>query len=325
MKKVGVALSVAVVAVGLYFWLGAVPSEQSQRVSNEQTSKAVATAGGQTNLAAPPNKAPPEQQKPQGASGGTSLLYAELRNTKDYGATLSRLLAMSGDPHAQYLATLVVGACGLVLPDYLDSFKKDLARRVTEQGPTSASLQERLALVDREAARCSSVNAKTLNELAANRFSIIVASAKAGDPYARSELLGLSIDISPEMRRSLVGELPALAGLRDPFILNNIGNFFSHFADRQFSFPTTGQVSGLEIATAFALLACDFGGDCGPTSPRLGNACIRMGRCGAASLEDYVQSYESTPARFAAMQALRATLRESAATGNWPAGLWPQI
>lgn len=325
MKKMAIVFLVTLGAAGLYYLFGVQSKDQSLKVVDKQALGSARNTGAVVALAPLQSEAAVTRPVDSRARSGPSQLYIELRDTKDYGATLSRLLAMQGDPHAQYLATLVVGACGLVLPDYVDSFKKDLVKKAQEQASSKVALQDRLALVDREAVKCSNVSSKSLNDLAANRFATIIASAKAGDAYARSELLGLSVDVTPEMRKSLLSELPTLASRGDPFILNNIGNFFSHFNDRQFTFPTAGQVSGLEIATAFSLLACDFGGDCGSNSPKLGNACVRMGRCGIGSVEEYVQNYETTPARFAVIQNLRAALREGTVTGNWPAGLWPQI
>ena len=251
-----------------------------------------------------------------------SSLYTELANSRDFAASLARLRAMPNNPTAQYLTTLVVSACGLVLPEYLETFKQAGLKRIGPGTLSKEFAEKRNALIDREAARCAKVNKSELNEIGENRFDMITKSAQLGDTYARAELVGLGIDIPSEFRKQLLSELPAMASTRDPFILNKIADFFSKFQDRDFDMPN-GSVTGHEIRLAFQLLACQHGENCGADARRLEAACINLGRCGSNSLLDYFQTYELTPARAVKLEELQKLLEAGIATGTWPPGLWP--
>lgn len=252
-------------------------------------------------------------------------LYAELASTNDYAASLARLQAMPDDPNAQYLTTLVVSACGSVLPEYVETFKRDSLKRIGTQALSKEFAERRTRLIDREAAKCAKVSKSSLNTIAEKRFDTITKAARLGDPYAKAELVNLGIDIPIEFRKQLLAELPAMAATGDPFILNRVAEFFVRFKDRDFNFDLpNGSVTGQEINLAFQLLACQRGENCGPDARQLEVACVRLGRCGSSSLLDYFQTYELTPARANSLNELEQLLAVGIATGSWPPGLWPK-
>jgi hypothetical protein len=128
----------------------------------------------------------------------------------------------------------------------------------------------------------------------------------AGGPLTVSETLS-----PPAWDTTTLNSMVQGLSTRDPSAIVNIGHMLEHSGHTNFiALSATGQsLSDLPIST-WALIACEYGAQCGAENPTVLVACANQGRCDVATMEDYYRRYVWTGEDAARYDALVPYLRD---------------
>lgn len=206
--------------------------------------------------------------------------------------------------------------------------RKAFADGIQDSNPDK---QKRLAAFDSLASRCDGFEGVTTNT--ADLDAMREAAARAGDPAAQAAQVAHDVFTVRMTSEKPAGTLPIdetqmasvrqVLASRDPDAILAAGTILSN------TFPNVvlevgpnhdAIDDGRAAMSAWQLVACEYGMDCGPNSRAVLGACAFSGQCGAGNVPDLVFYYQATPAQAQLIDQYRQAFR-SAVDGGDPGQL----
>ena len=280
--------------------------------------------------------------KPAAVRETATPLSREFTTAKTYKALYDRLKDSpeGRTPEGQYYLYQMLRACATVA-DRKSSFAptrglsptmlQERRERVLAEIPEGSVVREqRLAALDQLSVdKCEGMGGITIPESELN--GLLKAAALGGDPKAR--LVQTEAEMWAERRSANASrpgfvrptlndaQLDAVKGAftsRDPEAIALAGNLLTQqFRDVSLRLGTdTEPVDPSAIRNAAFLLACEYGYPCGANAPAVLSGCAIQGRCGVASLADYLYYFSASPYEAQAIDRYRAILRQVSDSGD---------
>ncbi|MBK8322982.1 MAG: hypothetical protein IPL06_09625 [Betaproteobacteria bacterium] len=280
--------------------------------------------------------------KPAAVRETATPLSREYTAAKTYKALYDRLKDSpeGRTPEGQYYLYQMLRACATVA-DRKSSFAptrglsptmlQERRERVLAEIPEGSVVREqRLAALDQLSVdKCEGMGGITIPESELN--GLLKAAALGGDPKAR--LVQTEAEMWAERRSANASrpgfvrptlndaQLDAVKGAftsRDPEAIALAGNLLTQqFRDVSLRLGTdTEPVDPSAIRNAAFLLACEYGYPCGANAPAVLSGCAIQGRCGVASLADYLYYFSASPYEAQAIDRYRAILRQVSDSGD---------
>jgi hypothetical protein len=338
MKKILIiALIVgSLAALGAYLFGGSNPSD-AQRGAGTGSASATAdgrgSAANQSTSGAQGTSSTTSSAASARAAAATNLLDSPKRKLAaefDKAADLRALYdkyATSSDPAARYFAAKALVECA-EQSRRRGGFNWIQNTRDTRLSTTDPKYAERAAAFDALAVdRCSGFGADQLNPTAIS--TALAEAAALGDPAARA--LQLRTDIQQRMlaamreRRSVtlspddLGSIQDAVKSRDPEALRQIGEWSALW----------NRPDGLRVGadqtvppnsawrSAWNLLACDNGANCGGDSRDILMSCAMDGACGAPNMQAYLQQFALSPFHYQEALRYQEMIRSAVEQGRW--------
>jgi hypothetical protein len=312
--------------------------------ASQETSrpKTVASNSGQINSQDPPKSSVSKLPTSSLVNAviavqGSNASLAAIRYGKIFHRYSEALTAIAGDPsmseaerataRAQILLTCAsIARKGTYHLPYISSSSPDADAR-----HKAYEIGERLTRKD----RCAGISEADYSEKSIREKW--EAAAKLGDARARAAMIDYNLrnpeNVAQQIKRSdgepvLIYKGPSeaetqvlLAGLnsRDPTFMLSHGTLFSEtFANVDFVFGPQGEKLGVEeFPTFWALVACQFGADCGTGNREVAAHCVDTGQCQYASYEEYLRATRVSAAQWEQFQRLIPVIVNAINTGDW--------
>jgi len=271
-----------------------------------------------------------------------SPLAREFGSAATYQALYERLKgsAEGETPEGQYFQYRILRACATLAEGrtgarprapnaaLLDERRQLIAASLPEGDPR---LAQRLAAFDKATADpCVGLSAITVTE--AELSQLMKNALAGGDPKARAWQVEQDMwrerrtastpgRAGPTLSDTQIASLQDAFNSRDPEAVVIAGRTLaSSFRDLAVRVgPDREVIESSAFRDAALLLACEYGYACGENNSRVLNACAFQGRCGVASLPDYLFYYEASPYDAQLVDRYRTMLRQAADTGDWSA------
>ena len=244
-------------------------------------------------------------------------VYQRYNNAKNLGALYLELEKVATtNSEALYFMAEITSLCQTVHGAMLENAKARL--RSAETPP------QRVTALTELIVRCTNVPVKALEN---DAYPLWNRAAEMGDVRARARRLntpGIKLDAAAIAQLQEVRELVLS---KDPVALQNLGGYFmSRDGKVQWEIPgASGSVSGVDMALAMELAACDYGLDCSDTALEAIAYCGLRGWCDAGGREERIRRNQTSPAQFVNLQAIRDAVARGFATNSWPTGFWSGI
>lgn len=339
----------AVAAVGVLAWdlLRAPPARvEAQAARAPAASVASPGSGGAAPGLAPPGSAGPAPAvnflKPAVVKETASLLAREFQSARSYKALYERLKDSpeGRTPEGQYYLYQMLRACATVA-DRRSTFGpsrgispqmlQERRERVTAEFPEGSVVREqRLAALDQLGQdKCEGMGGITISEADLN--GLLKGAALGGDPKARivqaesemwAERRSANTNrpgfVRPTLNEGQVEAVRAAFTSRDPEAMALAGQLLNQqFRDLSLRLGTDAEpVDASVLRNAALLLACEYGYPCGANAPQVLSGCALQGRCGVATLPDYLYYFGASPYEAQTIDRYRAILRQVADTGD---------
>ena len=243
-------------------------------------------------------------------------------------------------PEGQYYLYQMLRACATVA-DRKSTFAptrglsptmlQERRERVLAEIPEGSVVRDqRLAALDQLSVdKCEGMGGITIPEAELN--GLLKSAALGGDPKAR--LVQTEAEMWAERRSANANrpgfvrptlneaQLDAVKGAftsRDPEAIALAGNLLTQqFRDVSVRLGTdTEPVDPSAMRSAALLLACEYGYPCGANAQAVLSGCAIQGRCGVASLADYLYYFSASPYEAQAIDRYRAILRQVSDSGD---------
>jgi hypothetical protein len=225
-------------------------------------------------------------------ASASSAFDRKLRDSNDHLEFFNSAIA-TGTGEGYYYAAKVAARCVAVQgKPYAQMREEFIATRL--KGDRSAS--RRLEAFDRVWKPCAPFegSGKSLEE---ERVAMLGKAAERGEPRALAEL---AVQMSMRGQRDEAMRVAADLVTREGSLLPG---------DAIHSLGWIAQSADLATKSAWRLLACDMGADCGPDTPGVLLLCAVDGDCTARSGMDRIQTHQLTPAQYEQARAEEARLR----------------
>lgn len=230
-----------------------------------------------------------------------AVLYAELSASAD------------NDPQAKYYLAQILQTCMNAL-----SISRNANRFIGDASPAKARRYETLGEMTE---RCAGVDVE--NTRVAPMDLMRDAAAKGDLPSQAFAMRFQGIGIG-EANLQNTQKARGLAGSNDPTVLDNLdGYFLARNKILVWSIPgVEGPVSGLEMALASNIAACELGIDCSSSSVAAKLTCISKGWCDDGGRVAQIRNNLAAPNQFARLETIKDVFLMGLATGSWPPGFW---
>ena len=348
MNRTSLLAVVAVVAVAALAWDWIEGRPDAPPAPSGPVASTLARPGGppSTTGFAPPGGAPVTPAvnflKPAAVRETATALSREFTAAKSYKALYDRLKDSpeGRTPEGQYYLYQMLRACATVA-DRKSAFAptrglsptmlQERRERVLAELPEGSVVRERrLAALDQLSVdRCEGMGGITIAESELN--GLLKAAALGGDPKAR--LVQAEAEMWAERRSANSNrpgfvrptlndtQLEAVKGAftsRDPEAIALAGNLLTQqFRDVSLRLGTdTEPVDPSAMRNAALLLACEYGYPCGANAQAVLSGCAILGRCGVATLADYLYYFSASPYEAQAIDRYRAILRQVSDSGD---------
>jgi hypothetical protein len=224
-----------------------------------------------------------------------------------------RRVAASDDPAALAVSRAIMEQCSL----FTDVMYPRTVARIKASPLKDDKKQRQLSAAQRGRARCEGFTDQDVTK--STERSALLTQSK--DPRA------VASDLLMTQPAEAFASAKAAAQLKDPFAIQEVGNYFFNRIDLPRSYEYDlgdGLIIGRRaIMDAFNLAACEFGTDCGADNVFVLSQCIALGYCDSGSLQETYAQYRYSPADFQRLAAARDVVLRGLRTGEWPTNFWP--
>jgi len=253
-------------------------------------------------------------------------LSAEFEKATDLKALYDKYAA-SNDPAQRYYAAKALMECAEAQRQRGRTNFIQTARdsRLSSSDPKFA--QRNAAFDGLLADRCQGFSADQLTSSAINLA--LAEAAKLGDPAARAAQarsdINSRIAAAARQRQQYTltdGDLTAIQDSirsKDPEAIRQIADFGTLWnrADGLRVGPDQSGPSMQSWVSAWRMLACDSGLDCGSEHRDLLSACAMDGACGAPNYQAYLQQFAQSPYHYQETQRYQELIRSAIEQGRW--------
>jgi hypothetical protein len=338
----------AVVAVGVLAWdrTTTVPRSVEAQAARAPAAPPARTASGPSGLAPPGSAAPAPAAnflRPAAQVDTASPLAREFAAAGSYQALYERLRDSpeGRTPEGQYYLYQMLRACASITDRRYTytgaprppspALLKERRERVLAEFPEGSPVREqRLAALEQLGQdKCQGMGGITMTEADLN--NLLKSAALGGDPKARlvqaeaemwaerrSASSGRPGITRPTLNDGQVEAVRAAFVSRDPEAIALAGQMLSYqFRDVSLRLGTdTDPVDAAVLRNAALLLACEYGYPCGANAPMVLSGCALQGRCGVATLADYLFYFSASPYEAQTIDRYRTALRQVADSGD---------
>ncbi len=348
MTRRNLLVALAVVAVAVFAWDRTKPAPQEGEAQAARAAVAPALGGGRSSAPglAPVGSAAPSPAvnflKPAAVKDTATPLAREFAAARTYKALYERLKDSpeGRTPEGQYYLYQMLKACATVADrrntfsparPYSPTLLQERRDRVLAEFPEGNPVREqRLAALEQLAVdKCEGMGGIAISEADLN--GLLRASALGGDPKAR--LVQAEAEMWAERRSAGSGRpgitrptlndgqmdaVRAALVSRDPEAIALAGGMLSvQFRDVSLRLGNDPEpVDSSVLRQAALLLACEYGYPCGANAQLVLSGCAMQGRCGVATLADYLFYFSASPYEAQAIDRYRAALRQMADSGD---------
>ena len=273
---------------------------------------------------------------PMAPASNMSAIGKEFGTAKGLKPLYDRLAAQgpAATPDAKYYLYRILSGCA-TRTDQADGGRlksvADQKQRLEALIPTtSKDRAKRLALFDEMTVqRCDGMEKVTTTQ--ADLDKLLSDAAAAGDPKARALLAERQLNATPlpapsadatagrSISDAQLRVFQEAVASRDPeAIAIASAPLSSSFSDVVAEIgPNHELMQGHAAHEAWALVACEYGLDCGPGSRPLQRACVFSGQCAANTVQDALYYYDVTPYEAQLIEQYRQIFRNAAANNDW--------
>lgn len=348
MNRKTLLVALAVVAVAVFAWDRTKPAPQEGEAQAARAAASRASGGSRPSapgLAPVGSAAPPPAVnflKPAAVKDTATPLAREFAAARTYKALYERLKDSpeGRTPEGQYYLYQMLRACATVADrrntfsparPYSPAMLQERRDRVLAEFPEGSPVRDqRLAALEQLAVdKCEGMGGISISESDLN--GLLRASALGGDPKAR--LVQAEAEMWAERRSASSGrpgitrptlnegQMEAVRTAlvsRDPEAIALAGGMLSvPFRDVSLRLGNDPEpVDSSVLRQAALLLACEYGYPCGANAQLVLSGCAMQGRCGVATLADYLFYFSASPYEAQAIDRYRAALRQMADSGD---------
>lgn len=250
--------------------------------------------------------------------------YEQSRNLK---AIYDRISPSPATAEAKYVLYRILSGCvkktdpppaDRPAPQTWEQRRKSLEASLSDANPQKAV---RLKAFD-EMRRCQGMEGMTTSK--AELDKLLDDAAREGDPRARAlqvqrEMSGDNPRGTAPITDAQLRTLQEAIASRDPAAIAIAGTVMSNtFSDMVVEVGDQQEpLDHRASRDAWLLLACEYGLDCGPNNNDLREACALSGRCGPASMADYLFYFETTPSQAQLVDQYRRAFRQAIDNNDW--------
>jgi hypothetical protein len=340
--------AVAVLALAALAWdiLKARPGPSEAQAARAPAAEAARPPGTAAPGLASPGSAPPAPAvnflKPAVVKNTATALAREFAAATSYKALYERLKDSpeGRTPEGQYYLYRMLRACATVAdrrppagppraisPSLLQERRERVLAEFPEGNPAR---EQRLAALEKLGQDvCEGMGGITISE--ADLGNLLRSAVQGGDPKARlaqaeqemwaerrSTSAGRPGITRPTLNDGQMDAVRTAFASRDPEAIAMAGQMLSYqFRDVSLRLGTdTEPVDTSVLRNAALLLACEYGYPCDGNAQAVLAGCALQGRCGVATLPDYLFYYSASPYEAQAMDRYRAQLRQLSDSGD---------
>lgn len=256
-------------------------------------------------------------------------LAREYEQSNNLKAIYDRVSGSHETAEAKYVLYRILSGCAKKTdplpadrpaPQTWEQRRKNLEASLSDANPQKAV---RLKAFD-EMRRCQGLEGVTTSK--AELDKLLDDAAGQGDPRARAlqvqrEMSGDTPRGTAPITDAQLRTLQEAIASRDPAAIAIAGTVLSNtFGDMVIEVGDQHEPLDPRAAhDAWTLLACEYGLDCGPNNNDLRQSCALSGRCGPASLPDYIFFFETTPSQAQLVDQYRGYFRQAVEGNDWSA------
>ena len=219
------------------------------------------------------------------------------------------------DAESRYFVAMALEDCYALSHDGLARFRDDFARRLSP----SASASDRSDNWVRERAFRSNIRDCVAFDgvpISPDKvLGLLQSAARDGDPRAIARTF-----LFRDLADSKAGTFAVVTGLlstADPHVIRDVGLFLTRGESSMTLGDGGAPVRATSLATAWELVACDFGMDCGSDSKLLNHLCAYHAQCDAHSYEDWLGRYTDSREELAEIRRTQMLLRRGLMMQDW--------
>lgn len=276
---------------------------------------------------------------PVASMDAMSPMAREYQKAKNLKPLYDRLKAGgAATPEGKYFLYKITARCASRTDQPSATPSKSLADRrkdMEAQIPmTNPDREKRLAAFDQLNASERCLGLEDTKTTKAELDQMLKDAAAAGDPKARAAVTASEIGASggpvagtpgpngpggPSITDAQYQALRDAIASRDPEAIAIAGMTLSNtYRDAVMEIgPNHDELQGRASMEAWNLVACEFGAECGPSSPSLQQACAYGGQCAATTVPDQVYFYGVTPYEAQLIDQYRQLFHNAAANNDW--------
>ena len=345
-KSLLVATAVLVVAVFAWDRTRSAPESGEAQAARASTAQGARTGSSSSTGLAPPGSAAPAPAvnflKAAVVKDTATPLAREFASARTYKALYDRLKDSpeGRTPEGQYYLYQMLRACATVADrrstfsparPFSPTMLQERRDRVLAEFPEGSPVREqRLAALEQLGQdKCEGMGGISISET--DLTGMLRASALGGDPKAR--LVQAEAEMWAERRNTSSGrpgitrptlndgQMEAVRTAfvsRDPEAIALAGQLLSvQFRDVSLRLGTDPEpVDSSVLRNAALLLACEYGYPCGANAQMVLSGCALQGRCGVATLADYLYYFSASPYEAQTIDRYRAVLRQVTDSGD---------
>lgn len=323
----GVAAAALLAALAAWSFRDQSPHE-ANAVASTATKPATAGAPGALSPASILAIDMRKSSKPAAPAVSTPLTLArEFERASQLKPLYDRVSASPTTPDAKYVLYRILSGCAkktdpvpsnAPAPQTLDQRRKTLETSLSDDNPQKAV---RLKAFD-DMRRCDAMEGVTTSK--AELDKLLDDAARDGDPRARA--LQVQREMSGDMPRggapitdAQLQTLREVIASRDPAAIVIAGTVLSNtFNDMVIEVGNQHEpLDHTASRQAWRLLACEYGLDCSAGNNELRQACAMSGRCGPASIPDYIYYFETTPNQAQLVDQYQQAFRRAIQSNDW--------